>query len=801
MTGGLYPYQRHVAELLLEGRSVVLQAPTGAGKTRCALLPFLHARLHLPPERFPRKCIYSVPMRVLATQFVEEWGKIVHERGWQQELAVTIQTGAQAIDPKLEGDLIFTTIDQTLSNFLNIPFALSTGQSNLNAGAIVSSYLVVDELHLLDPGSTLPTTLHMLKLVKGVIPFLVMTATFSSDQVEELARLLDAVPVIVSGDEAADIPSQNKTRRMTTVDCELTADYVLRNHQRRSIAFCNTVNRAQALYDSIRSQCSFEVRLLHSRFLRKDRDSVEAWLRREFGKDKSAYSVDSAILIATQAAEVGLDITSEQLHTEIAPASSVLQRSGRCARYAGEVGDVFVYRVPLNKGGKPNFAPYSGVDQPRIAELTWDALKRRSGLAYDFDEELAMVNEAHGEADRRMIERLRASRGALADRIARTMRTRDIGAASELIRDADSRTVILHPSPESLENPWAFEGFSIALPTVKGGFAAMEQLADTTGEQWIMCYARPEPQEEGTRTKTVWIWDQVRSREQVASCLLLAANPALVYYSSQVGLRLGIAGDPRLTSPLATLPSREKESFVYERETMLEHVYRMHLVCEGPSWVAMDGQHRQPLFDEVAYAMQHLELKCGWSSGTLKRLARLVICVHDLGKLDTRWQRWAHEWQDIVSTLRGEELRVPVDVMLAHTDYNCNDPEERQQNKQLRQGRPNHAVEGAASAMSLIRREAGDVSLARAALSAIVGHHAAGTEGSHGEYAAHPAASTSFREAVLALGLALEAEPSWRVGKGDIRNRMIDFSSERELLAYLYLVRVLRLADQRSQSI
>jgi Lhr-like helicase len=36
-----YPYQERVAEALLGERSVVLRAPTGAGKVRAAILPFL----------------------------------------------------------------------------------------------------------------------------------------------------------------------------------------------------------------------------------------------------------------------------------------------------------------------------------------------------------------------------------------------------------------------------------------------------------------------------------------------------------------------------------------------------------------------------------------------------------------------------------------------------------------------------------------------------------------------------------------------------------------------------------------
>ena len=67
-----YPYQKLVAERLLEGKSVILQAPTGAGKTRAALLPFIHAWQQNGSAQFPTKCIYIVPMRVLANQFFNE---------------------------------------------------------------------------------------------------------------------------------------------------------------------------------------------------------------------------------------------------------------------------------------------------------------------------------------------------------------------------------------------------------------------------------------------------------------------------------------------------------------------------------------------------------------------------------------------------------------------------------------------------------------------------------------------------------------------------------------------------------
>lgn len=525
-----YPYQLLVSQHLLEGRSVILQAPTGAGKTTAALLPFLHARRHLPPEAFPRKCIYSVPMRVLANQFYDEYKKIIRRYGWEHTLDVTIQTGAHAEDMKVEGDLIFTTIDQTLSNFLNIPYALSLGQGNLNAGAIVSSYLVFDELHLFDPETTLPTTLHLLRLLKGVVPFLVMTATFSTERLQALAKELGAETVVLSADEAAAIPSQQKIRRFHTANDTLSAQAVWKQHGRRSVAICNTVDRAQMLFDGIRQLAgpNVDVRLLHSRFLRSDREATEAWLQREFGKDRKQHTVESAILVATQVVEVGLDISSEALHTELAPAASVIQRAGRCARYQGEEGDVYVYRLPTDDKGNPKYAPYQGGGQGEICELTWEALQVNTDLPCDFGQELAIVDHAHQAADLKMIDKLRANRHTIAELIAKTIAAQERGAASELIRGVDSRTVIAHPQPTNIENPWAFEGFSIFRGSLFGCYKDMAALADQQGAEWVMMTADALPEdEESQRSHTVWRWRYIGNVKDLEGALLVAANPML----------------------------------------------------------------------------------------------------------------------------------------------------------------------------------------------------------------------------------------------------------------------------------
>ena len=118
----LYPYQQRVKSLIQEGKSVVLQAPTGAGKTRAALAPYIESYFSDEPDRLPRKCIYSVPMRVLANQFNEEFSGLAqsYDRRFrpQQELRVKIQTGEHPDDPQLLGNLIFATNDHSISSSL-----------------------------------------------------------------------------------------------------------------------------------------------------------------------------------------------------------------------------------------------------------------------------------------------------------------------------------------------------------------------------------------------------------------------------------------------------------------------------------------------------------------------------------------------------------------------------------------------------------------------------------------------------------------------------------------------------------
>jgi len=99
-----------------------------------------------------------------------------------------------------------------------------------------------------------------------------------------------------------------------------------------------------------------QIVLLHSRFTKTDRKNHEDKAlslipHKEDGRVVIPEGV--GIVISTQVLEAGIDFSAELLLTELAPADSLVQRAGRCARYKDEFGGMIVFPVDDNKGHLP----------------------------------------------------------------------------------------------------------------------------------------------------------------------------------------------------------------------------------------------------------------------------------------------------------------------------------------------------------------------------------------------------------------------------------------------------------------
>lgn len=802
-----YPYQERVAELLLSGKSVVLQAPTGSGKTMAALLPFLHAWRAGADERFPSKCIYTVPMRVLADQFVQVSKEIMgsFKRRFRRSLNVTIQTGDQQNDRRFEGDLIFCTIDQFLSSYLTMPYSLPNRWANLNAGAMPGAYIVFDEFHLLDPNSTLKSALYAIKQLSKLAPVLLMTATFSATMLKELAHELDAVDLLVSPAEAQKIETRDseiapRQRVWCTAETLLTADTVLSCHQHRSLALCNTVRNAQTLYRALRdhpNRGDTNVLLLHSRFLPEHRRAAERKLKVLFGKGDDTDSSGSVIAVATQTIEVGVDITSEVLHTELAPASALIQRAGRCARYPGEHGQVIVYPVE-------SYRPYSGEkegDEPKsawgsemAAALAW--LKEHSSEVFDFEKEQAFVNAVATPRDEKVLQELSAGRQDRAEEIWRALQgDRKEGDQRLLVRDADSHLVLIHSEPEALlKNPYSATGFNLQLGTLMGMFKDwQERGADLEWRVKRLLEDKDALADKAEDNRTEYGWERLEHRELLAGARVLVINPELAGYLEDEGF----VADRGNTGFESSLPpdaaKRTWEGFSYKLESYEEHI---RLVLQAFQELALP---------ELLFPARELEqvaraMGLSWPEGSVLRAAWLACLLHDVGKLSKGWQGWARAYQKEI----GRPMKP--DFAAAHTDNDKNNPAHKEAERAIRGKfpKPHHAGEGALASSKIIAQALGPgcEALVRAALTSIVRHHTPFAQECE-LYSLEAQAENHIR---ATLGFVPE-EVSQRIDlkllKAEVKtppnsfpNLLTQPQQDLDWLAYILFARALRRADQ-----
>ncbi len=130
--GSPYRHQIETFEHLAEGRSVVLRAPTGSGKTEAVILPFLEFR----GVRLPNQLIYSLPMRVLADDLKRRTCEMNPPNA--PSLRVVSHHGRQLASSLFYADILFTTIDQTVGAYACVPLSLPLRHGNIPAGAVAS---------------------------------------------------------------------------------------------------------------------------------------------------------------------------------------------------------------------------------------------------------------------------------------------------------------------------------------------------------------------------------------------------------------------------------------------------------------------------------------------------------------------------------------------------------------------------------------------------------------------------------------------------------------------------------------
>jgi len=366
----------------------LLRIPTGFGKTHGVLMAWLWNRVMQKNPEWPRRLVWCLPMRVLAEQTEAEVRDVLESLGllWDGSTdhagkvgVHVLMGGTDAEDWHLypeECSVLIGTQDMLLSRSLNRGYGAGRARWPMDFGLLNQDALwVMDEVQLMDVGLATSAQLQAFRHTdladgKELLPCRTwwMSATLQPSWLRtvDTGMMLDDMPPtleIPAGSRNGGLWAVSKTLRIEPIAEDKTgaavADIVAKAHQPGALTLVvmNTVEMAKSVHRQLAVTArgrAIELRLVHSRF----RPSERAAWRAEFLGKASPLPAEGRIIVATQVIEAGVDISARTLITDMAPWSSLVQRFGRCARYAGERGTVIVLDRNLQKKDEKKALPY-----------------------------------------------------------------------------------------------------------------------------------------------------------------------------------------------------------------------------------------------------------------------------------------------------------------------------------------------------------------------------------------------------------------------------------------------------------
>jgi CRISPR-associated endonuclease/helicase Cas3 len=384
-----YPYQE---KLSCPPWPDFLEIPTGLGKTAAVVLAWLYKRTVLQDSNTPRRLVYCLPMRVLAEQTeanIRCW--LANLGGDTANIPVHLLMGGEqdlrswTLHPEQNAILIGTQ-DMLLSRALMRGYGMSRYQWPVHFALLHNDALwVFDEVQLMGAGLGTSAQLEAFRRqfkTHGNARTLWVSATLNRQWLNtvDFSEHLANADTLQLADREKQLPAVQKRfhaiKRLQQGNAALNAEskknsckaylaalaaQILETHQPQTntLVILNSVERAQGLMQLLQKQkAAIELLLVHARFRSAERRQLNLAIQNMPG-------AAGRIIVATQAVEAGVDISSRTLFTELASWASLVQRFGRCNR-AGEYeegADIFWLDISDDKSVPPY--AYSEIEQSR----------------------------------------------------------------------------------------------------------------------------------------------------------------------------------------------------------------------------------------------------------------------------------------------------------------------------------------------------------------------------------------------------------------------------------------------------
>jgi len=339
-------HQQRMLALAAAGRSALLIAPTGAGKTLAGFLPTLVALSAVPPDRRSGlHTIYVSPLKALAIDIARNLEAPV--AGMDLAIRIETRTGdtpasrrqRQRRDPP---DILLTTPEQ---------IALMLSGSDAPTVFAGLRRIIIDEAHALAPGKRGDLLALGLARLRRLAPAATLTGLSATVRApEELARWLspDAELVIADRQEAAPpvirlLESAAPLPWAGHIAAHAVADvYAAIGRHRLSLVFVNTRMQAEFLFQRLWAINDDGLRIaLHH-------GSLDAGQRRKVEAAMAEGRLDA--VVCTSTLDLGIDWGDVDLVIHVgAPkgASRLIQRIGRANHRLDEPSLALL--VPANR--------------------------------------------------------------------------------------------------------------------------------------------------------------------------------------------------------------------------------------------------------------------------------------------------------------------------------------------------------------------------------------------------------------------------------------------------------------------
>lgn len=332
-----YDHQRE--SFSINGNTILI-APTGSGKTEAAL-GWLKTQLEAGQGRAFYVLPYVASINAMFGRLQRDFNDTSIEKrkliGLQHGKLMHFLTSFNEFGSKQKNTTDYKKIrDQyksivcplkIITPFQLLKYCYGVKGFEIGLSQLAGACIIFDEIHAYDE----ITFAQIIVSLKYFITYLrctvfIMTATLPTFLLNELINVIKPEKVIKCN---KNFLKEFNRHYVYILEGEIQDHISLimkyKKEKKRIIIVCNTVNKAQVVYQKLIDKMKIKeekIVLLHSRFNSVDR----------FIKEKKALDEKTEILIGTQAIEVSLDIDYDVVFSEPAPLDALLQRFGRINR-------------------------------------------------------------------------------------------------------------------------------------------------------------------------------------------------------------------------------------------------------------------------------------------------------------------------------------------------------------------------------------------------------------------------------------------------------------------------------------